>query len=36
MIKLLTSADTDNADWSRILDVNLTAGFTLARAATPF
>ena len=36
IIKLLTSADTDSADWSRIIDVNLTAGFTLARAATPF
>ena len=36
IIKLLTSADTDSADWSRIIDVNLTAGFNLARAATPF
>ena len=36
IIKLLTSADTDGKDWSRIIDVNLTAGFNLARAATPF
>lgn len=36
IIKLLTSTDTSNADWSRIIDVNLTASFTLARAATPF
>ena len=36
IIKLLTSVDTDSADWSRIIDVNLTAGFNLARAATPF
>ncbi|MGC6453070.1 MAG: SDR family NAD(P)-dependent oxidoreductase [Candidatus Puniceispirillaceae bacterium] len=36
IIRLLTSTDTDDADWSRILDVNLTASFTLARAATPF
>lgn len=36
IIKLLTSANTDSADWSQIIDVNLTAGFTLARAATPF
>ena len=36
IIKLLTSANTDSADWARIIDVNLTAGFTLARAATPF
>ena len=36
IIKLLTSVDTDSADWARIIDVNLTAGFTLARAATPF
>ena len=36
IIKLLTSANTDSADWSRIIDVNLKAGFTLARAATPF
>ena len=35
IIKLLTSADTAAIDWSRIIDVNLTAGFTLARAATP-
>jgi len=35
VIKLLTSAETDSADWSRIIDVNLTASFTLARAATP-
>ena len=36
IIKLLTSADTDGKDWSRIIDVNLTAGFNHARAATPF
>ena len=36
IIKLLTSVDTDSADWARIIDVNLTAGFNLARAATPF
>lgn len=36
IIKLLTSTDTTNADWSRTIDVNLTASFTLARAATPF
>ena len=36
IIKLLTSADTDGKDWPRIIDVNLTAGFNLARAATPF
>ena len=36
IIKLLTSTDTDNEDWARIIDVNLTAGFNLARAATPF
>ncbi|MEX0502529.1 SDR family NAD(P)-dependent oxidoreductase [Alphaproteobacteria bacterium LSUCC0719] len=36
IIKLLTSADTNSADWARIIDVNLTAGFNLARAATPF
>ena len=36
IIKLLASADTDGKDWSRIIDVNLTAGFNLARAATPF
>ena len=36
IIRLLTSANTDSADWSRIIDVNLTAGFNLARAATPF
>ena len=36
IIKLLTSADTDGKDWSRIIDVNLTAGFNLARVATPF
>ena len=36
IIKLLTLADTDSADWSRIIDVNLTAGFNLARTATPF
>ena len=36
IIKLLTSSDTGRAEWSRIIDVNLTAGFTLARAATPF
>ena len=36
IIKLLTSANTDSADWARIIDVNLTAGFNLARAATPF
>jgi len=36
IIKLLASADTSNADWSRIIDVNLTASFSLARAATPF
>jgi len=33
---LLTSADTDSADWSRIIETNLTASFTLARAATSF
>ncbi len=36
IIKLLSSADTDSSDWSRIIDVNLTASFSLARAATPF
>jgi len=36
IIKLLSSADTDSSDWSRIIDVNLTASFNLARAATPF
>ena len=36
IIKLLTAADTDRADWARIIDVNLTAGFTLARVAIPF
>lgn len=36
IIKLLSSADTDSSDWSRIIDVNLTASFDLARAATPF
>ena len=36
IIKLLTTADTDSADWARIIDVNLTAGFTLAHAATPY
>lgn len=36
IIKLLTSAATDSGDWSRIIDVNLTAAFNLARAATPF
>lgn len=36
IIKLLTSADTDSANWSRIIDVNMTACFHLARAATPF
>jgi len=36
IIKLLSSADTDSSDWSRIIDVNLTARFNLARAATPF
>ena len=36
IIMLLTSADTDSADWSRIIETNLTASFTLARAATSF
>ena len=36
IIKLLSSADTDSSDWSRIIDVNLTASFNLARTATPF
>ena len=36
IIKLLSSADTDKSDWSRIIDVNLTASFSLARAATRF
>ena len=36
IIKLLSSAETDSYDWSRIIDVNLTASFSLARAATPF
>ena len=36
IIKLLSSADTDSSDWSRIIDVNLTASFNLARATTPF
>jgi NAD(P)-dependent dehydrogenase (short-subunit alcohol dehydrogenase family) len=36
IIKLLSSADTDSSNWSRIIDVNLTASFSLARAATPF
>ncbi|MEC7981929.1 MAG: SDR family NAD(P)-dependent oxidoreductase, partial [Pseudomonadota bacterium] len=30
IIKLLSSADTDSSDWSRIIDVNLTASFNLA------
>ena len=36
VIKLLTSTNTRDTDWSRIIDVNLTASFNLGRAATPF
>lgn len=35
VIKLQTAAETDSGDWSEILDINLTAAFELARAATP-
>jgi NAD(P)-dependent dehydrogenase (short-subunit alcohol dehydrogenase family) len=36
IIKLQTTANTSSADWTQTLDVNLTAGFELAKAATPY
>ena len=36
IIKLLESSETQTSDWSHILDVNLNAGFELAKAATPY
>lgn len=36
IIKLHTTANTSSADWTQTLDVNLTAGFELAKAATPY
>jgi NAD(P)-dependent dehydrogenase (short-subunit alcohol dehydrogenase family) len=36
VIKLLESSETQTSDWAHILDINLNAGFELAKASTPF